>query len=121
MVGYEGEQDEDLVATVDHIRRSEPDIVLTTTSYPIRGTEYAMEVADRAVNEKPWAIASDRETVVKGRRGSRYYEAARAWIENDAEAHRLRRMGQPMAAVTPALRAGWARFKMRLRAEERVG
>jgi anaerobic magnesium-protoporphyrin IX monomethyl ester cyclase len=34
MVGYEGEEDQDIVATVDHIRKSEPDIVLTTTSYP---------------------------------------------------------------------------------------
>lgn len=120
MVGYEGEQDEDLVATVDHIRRSEPDIVLTTTSYPIRGTDYALDIADRAVNKGPWAIASDRETVVRGRRSLKYYAAARAWIENDAEAHRRRRIGQTLAAVTPALRAGWARFKMRLRAEERV-
>ncbi len=120
MVGYEGEEDKDLVATVDHIRKSAPDLVLTTTSYPIRGTEYALEVADRAVNEKPWAIATDRETLVRGRRSPRYYDAARAWIEQDAEAHRLRRTGQPLAAVTPALLAGWSRLKMRLRAGERV-
>jgi radical SAM superfamily enzyme YgiQ (UPF0313 family) len=84
MVGYEGEEDRDLVATVDHIRKSAPDAVLTTTSYPIRGTDYAREVADRAVNEQPWATASDRETVVRGRGSPRYYAAARAWIENRA-------------------------------------
>jgi len=120
MVGYEGEEDRDLVATVDHIRKSAPDVVLTTTAYPIRGTEYAAEVGDRAVSSKPWAIASDRETLVRGRRTARYYEAARAWIENDAEAHRLRRTGHEVAAVKPALRAGWARLKMRLREGERV-
>jgi len=120
MVGYEGEEDRDLVATVDHIRKSAPDVVLTTTAYPIRGTEYAAEVGDRAVSSKPWAIASDRETLVRGRRTARYYEAARAWIENDAEAHRLRRTGHQVAAVKPALRAGWARLKMRLREGERV-
>ena len=120
MVGYEGEEDQDLVATVDHIRASAPDVVLTTTSYPIRGTDYATEVADRSVNARPWAVASDRETLIRGRRSSGYYEAARAWIENDALAHSLRRTGQPFAAVRPALRAGWARFRMRLRADERV-
>lgn len=121
MVGYEGEEDRDLIATVDHIRKSAPDVVLTTTAYPIRGTDYAVEVGDRAVNHRPWAIASDRETLVRGRRSPRYYDAARAWIENDAEAHRLRRSGQRVAAVTPALLAGWARLKMRLREGERVG
>lgn len=120
MVGYEGEEDQDLQATVEHIRRSAPDVVLTTTSYPIRGTEYALEVGSRAVNEKPWAVASDRETLVRGRRSLRYYDAARAWIESDAEAHRLRRAGRALASVKPALRAGWARLKMRLRADERV-
>lgn len=120
MVGYEGEEDRDLVATVDHIRRSAPDVVLTTTAYPIRGTDYALEVGDRAVNHRPWAIASDRETLVRGRRSARYYDAARAWIENDAEAHRLRRTGHEVAAMTPALRAGWARLKMRFSEGERV-
>lgn len=120
MVGYEGEEDRDLVATVDHIRRSAPDVVLTTTAYPIRGTDYALEVGDRAVNHRPWAIASDRETLVRGRRSARYYDAARAWIENDAEAHRLRRTGHEVAAMTPALRAAWARLKMRFSEGERV-
>ena len=120
MVGYEGEEDSDLVATVEHIRKSAPDVVLTTTAYPIHGTDYAREVGERAVNGKPWVIASDRETLVRGRRSARYYDAARAWIENDAEAHRLRRSGHGVAAVRPALRAGWARLRMRLRESERV-
>ncbi|MEO8362155.1 MAG: radical SAM protein [Vicinamibacteria bacterium] len=120
MVGYEGEEDADLVATVEHILRSEPDVVLTTTSYPIRGTEYATQLGARAVNEKPWAIASDRETQVRGRKSTRYYLAARAWIENTATAHRLQRSGQSLASVRPSLRAKLARIEMKWRASERV-
>jgi radical SAM superfamily enzyme YgiQ (UPF0313 family) len=120
MVGYEGEEDRDLVATVEHIRRAAPDVVLTTTSYPIRGTDYAADVGDRAVNQRPWAVASDRETVVRGRPSRRYYDAARAWIENDAEAHRRLRAGEPVAAARKAMRAVWARVLMRLRSGERV-
>ncbi len=120
MVGYEGEEDRDLLATVEHIRRSEPDVVLTTTSYPIRGTEYAAAVADRLINPRPWAESSDRDALIRGRHAPLYYDAARAWIEHDAESHRLRRVGRPVAAIPPALRAGWARLKMRLRASERV-
>lgn len=120
MVGYEGEEDRDLLETVEHIRRSEPDVVLTTTAYPIRGTEYATAVADRSMNLRPWAESSDRDTLIRGRRGAGYYDAARAWIEHGAESHRLRRAGRPVAALPLALRAGWARLKMRLRASQRV-
>jgi len=120
MVGYEGEEDRDLAATVEHIRRSEPDVVLTTTSYPIRGTAYATAVAERSTNPRPWAESSDRDTLIRGRHAPAYYDAARAWIEQDAESHRLRRAGRPVAAISPALRARWARLKMRLRASERV-
>jgi radical SAM superfamily enzyme YgiQ (UPF0313 family) len=120
MVGYEGEEHEDLLATVEHIRKSDPDIVLTTTAYPIRGTEYANDVADRAVNDKPWAIASDRETLVRGRRSKRYYVAVRSWIENDFAAHRLWSKGRKAAAARPAILALWARIRMRWRSGERV-
>lgn len=120
MVGYEGEEEEDLEATVRHIRRSAPDVVLTTTSYPIRGTPYAALVADRSLNPKPWAASSDRDTVVTGRKSAAYYDAARAWIENDAESRRLRRVGRPLAALPKAVRAGWSRLKMRARAKERA-
>ncbi len=119
MVGYEGEEEQDIVATVDHIRLSAPDVVLTTTAYPIHGTAYAGDLADRAVNQTPWALTSDRETVVKGRRSRRYYDAARAWIENDAEAHSLRGRGRSLEALKPAMKAGWARLRMRLSAGER--
>ena len=120
MVGYEGEEDHDLVATLMHIRRSAPDVVLTTTAYPIHGTTYAAALADRLVNPRPWAASSDRETLIRGSKSRRYYDAARAWIENDAESHRLRRIGRNVASIPPAVRAGWARLKMRLRAHEQV-
>lgn len=120
MVGYEGEEDQDLRATVEHIRMSAPDLVLTTTSYPIRGTEYAADVGARAINPRAWAVASDRETLIRGRRSPRYYDAARAWIENDALSYRLWRAGRTFAAVEPAFRARWARLKMHLSAEGRV-
>lgn len=120
MVGYEGEEDRDLVATVEHIRKAAPDIVLTTTSYPIRGTPYASDLGDRAVNERPWAVASDRETLVRGRRSKDYYLAARSWIENDAAAGRLRREGRSIAALAPLARAHWARARMKWREGEGV-
>jgi hypothetical protein len=38
MWGYEGEQIEDIEATVEHVKHCRPDVFLTTVSYPIKGT-----------------------------------------------------------------------------------
>ena len=47
MLGYDGERMEDLRATVDHLKHTAPDVFLTTVSYPIKGTPYYDQVADR--------------------------------------------------------------------------
>jgi radical SAM superfamily enzyme YgiQ (UPF0313 family) len=113
MVGYSGEDESDLEATVQHIRRSAPDVVLTTVAYPIHGTPYQIDLGPRAVNDRPWAETSDRETEVRGRAPRRYYDFARAWIEADAASHRLQRQGHRWRALAWRGRAGWARLRMR--------
>ena len=40
MWGYEGEEWDDIQATIQHVKVSNPDIFLTTVAYPIRGTSY---------------------------------------------------------------------------------
>ena len=49
MWGYEGEELSDIEATVEHVKRSKPDIFFTTVAYPIKGTPYYEQVADRLV------------------------------------------------------------------------
>src|SRR5262249_5556866 len=45
MWGYEGEELEDIEATVEHVKRVAPDLFLTTVSYPIKGTPYFEEMS----------------------------------------------------------------------------
>ena len=81
MLGYEGERDEDLRATVEHLKRTAPDIYLTTVSYPIKGTPYYDAVADRVQATGAWAERTDRDLV--DRRPAvtrRYYDFARRWM-----------------------------------------
>jgi len=47
MWGYEGEQMEDIAATVEHVKQSDPDVFFTTVSYPIKGTPYFDTVKDK--------------------------------------------------------------------------
>ena len=80
MLGYDGEQMSDLRATVDHLKRTAPDVFLTTVSYPIKGTPYYDTVADRLSSPKAWHEGTDRDLVVRGRPVRRYYDFARRWM-----------------------------------------
>ncbi len=52
MWGYEGEQLPDIEATIEHVKRSQPDIFFTTVAYPIKGTPYYERTKDRLVAAK---------------------------------------------------------------------
>ena len=90
MWGYEGEELEDIEATIDHVRSSNPDIFLTTVSYPIKGTPYYNKVASRVVQIKPWANTSDREFDIAGRRPREFYRVADELLRYEVELARLR-------------------------------
>jgi radical SAM superfamily enzyme YgiQ (UPF0313 family) len=89
MWGYEGEDLEDIAATVEHVKLSNPDVFLTTVAYPIKGTEYFKAVRHKVELPVAWADASDRDYVVSGRRGKDYYRLADQWLRNEVEAFRM--------------------------------
>jgi radical SAM superfamily enzyme YgiQ (UPF0313 family) len=76
MWGYEGEELEDIQATVDHVKQCRPDVCFTTVSYPIKGTPYFEKVATRVVATREWSRSSDRELHIKGRHSRRFYQHA---------------------------------------------
>jgi hypothetical protein len=98
MWGYEGEELEDIEATVEHVKATNPEIFFTTVSYPIKGTGYFDRVRARVLAPVPWAEASDRDYVIAGRRGRDYYRLADQWLRNEVEAFRLRELDPARAA-----------------------
>jgi anaerobic magnesium-protoporphyrin IX monomethyl ester cyclase len=98
MWGYEGEEIEDIAATVEHVKESNPDIFFTTVSYPIKGTPYFEAVKDKVQLPIAWAEASDRDYFVGGRYGRDYYRLADIWLRNEVEASRLARTDPDRAA-----------------------
>jgi radical SAM superfamily enzyme YgiQ (UPF0313 family) len=76
MWGYDGEEIEDIEATVNHVKQCRPDVFFTTVSYPIKGTPYFEKVASRVVNIKPWAKTTDRDVQIRGRHSRRFYKYA---------------------------------------------
>jgi radical SAM superfamily enzyme YgiQ (UPF0313 family) len=89
MWGYEGETVDDIAATVDLVRRADPDVFLTTVSYPIKNTPYFAELGDRAVAPPDWAVSTDRDYEVRGRYPRELYRHADRWLRQEVASHRL--------------------------------
>lgn len=77
MWGYQGEQIDDIEATVAHVKACLPDVVLTTVSYPIKGTDYFSEVEGKVVrNGSAWRESTDRDVAIRGRCSRAFYSFA---------------------------------------------
>ena len=88
MWGYGAEDLQDIQATIDHVKRSGPDVFFTTVAYPVKGTGFYEGMADRVVNDKPWASTSDRENRIRGRHSRRFYKFADQALRAEVELHR---------------------------------
>jgi radical SAM superfamily enzyme YgiQ (UPF0313 family) len=89
MWGYEGEELEDIEATIKHVSTTKPDIFFTTVSYPIKGTPYYNKISDRLVQLKPWDVGSDREIKIKGRHSRTFYSYADKLLRDEVQLARL--------------------------------
>src|SRR5260370_7331053 len=89
MWGYEGEEMEDIEATIRHVSKAKPDIFFTTISYPIKGTPYYQQVQSKLVQLKPWAQTSDREIKIAGRHSRAYYAHADKLLRDEVQLAKL--------------------------------
>jgi radical SAM superfamily enzyme YgiQ (UPF0313 family) len=117
MWGYDGETMEDVEATIDHVKKCNPDTFLTTVAYPIMNTTYFHRMNDLVVLNKPWAEATDRDYAIRGRHSRAYYQQADQWLKNEVAAFRLE-PGDAVAAGEKRLAALRAREAMVSLADE---
>ena len=89
MWGYEGEEMEDIEETIHHVKRAAPDIFFTTVAYPIRGTPYFDEVADRVTRVTSWAEGSDRDFRIRGRHSRKFYQNADQLLRAEVELEKI--------------------------------
>ncbi|HEY7392727.1 MAG TPA: radical SAM protein [Bryobacteraceae bacterium] len=99
MWGYDGEEIEDIEATIAHVKRCRPDVCLTTVSYPIKGTGYYKRVQERLVSVRAWSESTDREYRIRGRHSRRFYRHADDLLRSELA-------DPPDAAAVAAARAG---------------
>src|ERR1035437_1790583 len=89
MWGYEGEELDDIQATIQHVKASNPDIFLTTVAYPIQGIAYFDTIKDRVVAPRVWAEGSDRDFQIRGRHSRQYYQNVDRLLRAEVELDRL--------------------------------
>ncbi|MBI3262906.1 MAG: B12-binding domain-containing radical SAM protein [Acidobacteria bacterium] len=114
MLGYAGEELQDLEATVDHLKRAAPDVFLTTVAYPIKGTPYYNEVRDEIDVPGKWSTRTDRDLRIRNRPGRAYYQFARRWMTAEVARDRYRRNGRRLRAARSAVSALVGRAGMAL-------
>jgi radical SAM superfamily enzyme YgiQ (UPF0313 family) len=95
MWGYVGEELDDIKATIEHVKRADPDVYLTTVVYPIRGTPYFREVEPQLVNTKPWERGPTRDFVIRGRHSRSFYQCVNELLKAEVELEHLINNGQP--------------------------
>ena len=87
MWGYQGEELSDIEATIEHVKKSRPDIFLTTVAYPIKGTDYFRDVSSSLLAPEEWQKASDRDYKVRGRHSRSYYCYADQLLKSEVALH----------------------------------
>src|SRR5262249_55419646 len=116
MWGYEGEELSDIEATIEHVKKSDPDIFFTTVAYPIKGTPYFSQVAERVDSAKPWNESTDREFRIRNRHSSEFYRFADKLLRSEVELYRSGQKPEADSGALAALRSGIAEARSGLQA-----
>ncbi len=90
MVGYPGEEWEDLRLSVKLLRETLPDEFSTTIAYPLPGTEFYEQVRDRLMFESEWQLdwdytAENRLLFRRDKYNTRFYRWVIRWFHKEWE------------------------------------
>jgi len=116
MWGYEGEEMSDIEATVEHVKKTDPESFFTTVAYPIKGTPYFSEVAERVESVKLWGEGSDRDFRIRNRHSRAFYRFADQLLRSEVELNRLGHRPDADVTAISALRSVIAEARAGLQA-----
>ncbi|MEI6765810.1 MAG: radical SAM protein [Bacteroidota bacterium] len=88
MLGYPGETKRDIAQTIKYLKESAPDLFTLTIAYPIKGTKFFNDVADKMFPQPEWATHSDRDIDFKRTYSMKYYRYAVRKVHNAVMAQR---------------------------------
>ncbi len=90
MVGYPGEEMEDLRASVRMLTEIQPDTFSTTIAYPLPGTEFYQQVRDRIMHDsEDWAFTAENKLLFeRGKYNTLFYRWVQMWFHKEWEVAR---------------------------------
>ncbi len=105
MLGYPGENKQDIRETIDHLKISDPSYYTVTLAYPIKGTPLHTEVNDTISTGGEWNKVSDRESDFKRRHSRKFYEYAVRWVYNEVNYNKATGLANKLKYKTKSLLA----------------
>ncbi len=122
MLGYPGEEISDIDATIDHLVQTDPDTYLTTVAYPIKGTTFYNEVAERLIVPGSWETITDRTLDFTGRHSKRFYWFATRHLINEVSYKKKKRStgSERTGILTALVKSRIARIGMHVTERERA-
>ena len=83
MVGYPGEDLDDIKATTQYLKDANPTHFTITVAYPIKGTSLYNEVEEQITVKPDWNTSTDREIDFKRTYSRKFYDFAVRRIVNE--------------------------------------
>jgi radical SAM superfamily enzyme YgiQ (UPF0313 family) len=113
MLGYPGETEADIRATLNHLRLANPKHFTITLAYPIKGTGLYQEVKNKMVEKLDWFSSTDRDIDFERHYPRSYYDYALRWVSNGVYFYQQKKKATfNMATLKFGIKMGIARLGM---------
>ena len=94
MVGYPGEEEADIIETIQYLKEANPTHYTITIAYPIKGTSLYSEIEKEIIVQPDWETSTDRQIDFRRNYSRKYYDYAVSKVVNEVESHREFRKGK---------------------------
>lgn len=88
MVGYPGEEEGDILETIQYLKEANPTHYTITIAYPIKGTSLYEEIEKDITVQPDWETSTDRQIDFKRNYPRKYYDYAVSKVVNEVAFHR---------------------------------
>lgn len=104
MLGYPGEEWDDIRKTVNLLRETRPDFFSSTIAYPLPGTQFFAEVQHRLLDAPDWDYTAENRLLFQREYSTRFYRWVQRWLYKEWQVARHRH-GDDQVSLLGRLRA----------------